>query len=126
MPAKRNDTRRGTRLGRSNAPKSSTVKMTDKEAMRAPHRTNFARLDAMTDDDIAQQIADNPDAAPDMSDALVARVDELLAEPKREQIALKVESDILAYLRAKGPGYQTRINAVLRAYVEQDKKRAKK
>lgn len=29
---------------------------------------NLARLDAMTDDDIAAQIASNPDAAPELTD----------------------------------------------------------
>ena len=29
---------------------------------------NLAMLDAMTDDDIAKQIADNPDAAPELTD----------------------------------------------------------
>ena len=29
---------------------------------------NLARLDAMTDEDIARQIADNPDAAPELTD----------------------------------------------------------
>jgi hypothetical protein len=30
---------------------------------------NLARLDAMTDEDIAAQIASNPDAAPELTDA---------------------------------------------------------
>jgi hypothetical protein len=29
---------------------------------------NLARLDAMTDEDIARQIAENPDAAPELTD----------------------------------------------------------
>lgn len=36
---------------------------------RAMQATDWDAIDAMTDDDIAQQIADNPDAAPDLSDA---------------------------------------------------------
>lgn len=34
---------------------------------------NLARLEAITDDDIAAQIADNPDAAPELDDAWFAR-----------------------------------------------------
>ncbi len=34
---------------------------------------NLAWLDALTDDDIAAQIADNPDAAPELDDAWFAR-----------------------------------------------------
>lgn len=34
-----------------------------------------------------------------------------------EQISLRVSSDILRFFRSSGRGYQTRMNAVLRAYV---------
>ena len=32
---------------------------------------------------------------------------------------LRIDSDVLAYFRGQGRGYQTRINAVLRSYVDQ-------
>ncbi len=35
---------------------------------------------------------------------------------RKEQIALRVDADVLAWYRAQGRGYQTRINAVLRAF----------
>ena len=34
----------------------------------------------------------------------------------KTSIALRVDADVLAWYRAQGPGYQTRINAVLRAF----------
>jgi|APHig6443717817_1056837.scaffolds.fasta_scaffold04074_2 putative transcriptional regulator len=39
------------------------------EEQAAIAATDWDAIDAMSDDDIAQQIADNPDAAPDLSDA---------------------------------------------------------
>ena len=33
-------------------------------------------------------------------------------------ISLRVDADVLEWFKAAGPGYQTRINAVLRAYTE--------
>ena len=36
---------------------------------------------------------------------------------------LRVDPDVLAFFRAGGAGYQTRINAVLKAYVEEMRKR---
>ena len=40
------------------------------------------------------------------------------AEPDRtEQITLRVKRSVLAYFRASGKGYQTRINQVLESYV---------
>ena len=36
----------------------------------------------------------------------------------KEPIKLRIDRDILAFFRSQGKGYQTRMNAVLRAYVE--------
>ncbi len=38
-------------------------------------------------------------------------------QPK-QAISLRIDQDILAWFRAGGPGYQTRMNAVLRAFVD--------
>jgi uncharacterized protein (DUF4415 family) len=37
-------------------------------------------------------------------------------QPK-QAISLRIDQDILAWFRDRGPGYQTRMNAVLRAFV---------
>jgi uncharacterized protein (DUF4415 family) len=36
--------------------------------------------------------------------------------PPKASIALRVDADVLEWFKAQGPGYQTRINAVLRAF----------
>ena len=43
----------------------------------------------------------------------------LKAVPPKAAISLRVDSDVLAWFKAQGPGYQTRINAVLRAFKEE-------
>jgi len=35
---------------------------------------------------------------------------------RKEQIALRVDTDVLAWYRGQGSGWQTRMNAVLRAF----------
>ena len=42
----------------------------------------------------------------------------LKAVPPKESVSLRIDADVLKWFRAKGDGYQTRINAVLRAYKE--------
>ena len=42
----------------------------------------------------------------------------VMPKPTKETISLRVDHDILAWFRAQGRGYQSRMNAVLRAYVE--------
>jgi uncharacterized protein (DUF4415 family) len=38
--------------------------------------------------------------------------------PPKASISLRLDADVLAWLKAQGPGYQTRINAILRAFKE--------
>ena len=46
-----------------------------------------------------------------------------LPEPRRKtHTNLRIDSDVLEFFREGGRGYQTRINAVLRSYVEQMKR----
>ena len=40
------------------------------------------------------------------------------------QLTIRVDSDVLEWFRKKGPGYQTRINKLLRAYMEAHPKEA--
>lgn len=42
----------------------------------------------------------------------------LVEGPLKKPVSLRLDPDILAHFKAQGPGYQTRINAVLRAYME--------
>jgi uncharacterized protein (DUF4415 family) len=36
--------------------------------------------------------------------------------PPKASISLRIDSDVLEWFKAQGPGYQTKINAVLRAF----------
>jgi uncharacterized protein (DUF4415 family) len=38
------------------------------------------------------------------------------SEDRKEQIALRIDKEVLAWYRAQGAGWQTRINAVLKAF----------
>jgi uncharacterized protein (DUF4415 family) len=41
----------------------------------------------------------------------------------KERITVRLDHDILDWLQAQGRGYQTRIHAILRAYVDTQKAR---
>jgi BrnA antitoxin of type II toxin-antitoxin system len=40
--------------------------------------------------------------------------------PAKEVISIRIDKDVLSFFRSTGPGYQTRMNAVLRAFVEHE------
>ena len=37
---------------------------------------------------------------------------------RKQLLSLRIDHDVLEWFREQGPGYQTRMNAVLRAYME--------
>ena len=41
---------------------------------------------------------------------------------RKEQLTLRIDSDVVDWFRRQGQGYQTKINALLRAYVEAHKR----
>jgi uncharacterized protein (DUF4415 family) len=43
---------------------------------------------------------------------------------RKKPVTLRLDADVLAWFQSRGKGYQTRINAVLRSYVEAHKKNA--
>lgn len=99
--------------------------MTAEEARQLVARgedgTDWGALRAMTDEEIDRQIAEDPDAAPEADDAWFAAAARAAAQrkgAKRQAIAFKVDPDVLAFFKRDGPGYQTRMHAVLRAYVD--------
>src|SRR6476661_3567673 len=89
------------------------ARLTVEEARQMKGRTDYAQLDAMTDEEIAQAVAEDPDAAPLDIDWTQAR---LVLPAGKESVTLRVDKDVLDWFRDQGRGYQTRINAVLRAY----------
>jgi uncharacterized protein (DUF4415 family) len=39
-------------------------------------------------------------------------------KPRKESLTIRLDADVLSWLRAEGPGYQTRVNVLLRAAME--------
>ena len=74
-------------------------------------KSDLKRIDQMTDEDI--DYSDIPEV--DASFFATARV---VVPPGKKQVTIRLDSDVLAWLKEQGRGYQTRINAILRAYYE--------
>jgi uncharacterized protein (DUF4415 family) len=83
-------------------------------------RTDWARVDSLTDEEIEAAVRDDPDAAPIVDDQWFASARLVMPQPK-EQISIRLDRDVLEHFR-RYPRYQTRINAILRAAMEHDKK----
>jgi uncharacterized protein (DUF4415 family) len=99
------------------------TRVSSDEARRLKGETDYARLDSMTDDDIAKAVADDPDAPPLDVDWDKANI---VIPPGKDIITLRLDRDVLEWLRAQGKGYQTLINQVLRAFYDAQIKRARR
>jgi uncharacterized protein (DUF4415 family) len=79
-------------------------------------KTDWKRLDATRGGDI--DFSDIPPMTPEMFAKSVVRVG-LKASLPKEQITLRLDADVLQWFRGRGAGYQTQINALLRAYMNE-------
>jgi uncharacterized protein (DUF4415 family) len=83
-------------------------------------KTDWAAVDALTDAEIEAAVRNDPDAVPldfDWSEAV------LVIPPKKKAISIRVDEDVLDYFKQHGAGYQRRMNAVLRSFMDQTRKK---
>ncbi len=78
--------------------------------MNKSSKTNWKKLEDMPDTDI------------DTSD--IAELDESffknakLTIPGKQSVTIRLDTDVLEWFKSQGQGYQTRINKLLRTYME--------
>ncbi len=70
---------------------------------------------------LAKAVAEDPDAAPLLDKEFWADA-EIVVPQGKKQITLRIDADVLTWFRSPGKGYQSRINAVLRRYMEAHEK----
>lgn len=80
-------------------------------------RTDWARVDTQTEEELIEAIRSDPDDE-ELEPGWVERAMVLRPEQPKERVTMWVDADVVNWFRAQGRGYQTRINAVLRAYYE--------
>ena len=74
-------------------------------------KSDLKRIDALTDDNIDySDIAELDDQF--FKDAKV------VMPPGKKQLTIRLDKDMLEWMQSQGRGYQSRINAILRAYYE--------
>ncbi len=111
-----------------------TAKEIEELIARGESKTDWARVDAMTDEDIERAIAEDPDWA-DFKDIDWANATIVVPgkphiplsdiwndfDPAKNltktAISIRIDADVLEFFRSKGKGWQTSINMVLRHYM---------
>jgi uncharacterized protein (DUF4415 family) len=116
-------TSRGGR--RTQGRKKKLVRTTTADLARMEDTSDWERVQGLTDVDIEQAIADDPDAPPVLDDAFWRNAEILDPRHEKSTITMRVDDDVLDFFKRGGSGYQSRMNAVLRAYVYARRQNAK-
>ena len=74
-------------------------------------------MEAQTDRQIRQATRSDPDAAPIADQAWFRRARIVLPEPK-QPVSIRLDRGVIDWCKRQRRGYQSRMNAVLRAYVQ--------
>ena len=85
--------------------------------------TDWDRVRSMSEEELERRIAEDPDAEildPDWDNAV------MVISGVKIPISIRLDPDVLDFFKTAGPGYQKRINAVLRSYMTHTLKRRKK
>ncbi len=83
---------------------------------RRKGKTDWERVKAMTEEEIDEAARSDPDAQP--TDAEFWKDAEIVLPDGKERITVRFDKEVLDWFRKQGKGYQTRMNAVLRTYME--------
>ena len=82
-------------------------------------QSNWARVRSLKDKDIAVD-RDAPEWSPQMFARAIVKKG-LKTPTSKALLSLRIDSEVLSWFRSQGPGYQSRMNALLRAYMEAHK-----
>lgn len=83
-------------------------------------RTDLARVRAKTEEELDRDIASDPDWKDVPRDWY--KEAEAVMPTAKKLLSLRLDADIVDWFKNRGPGYQTRMNAVLRAFIQQKKR----
>lgn len=78
--------------------------------MQKQSKTNVKHLKTMSDEDIKL------DDIPELDDEFFKSAQVTL--PSKQSVTIRMDSDVLLWFKKQGRGYQTRINKLLRRYME--------
>ncbi len=81
-------------------------------------KTDWRRLRGMTDAEVHEAVAGDPDVKP--TDESFWKTAQLVMRQRKGTVTIRLDADLLEWFRRE-KGYQTRINSILRAYMNAQK-----
>jgi len=94
--------------------------------MQKSTKSDLSRVRALSDADIERIALEDPDAQP-MTDEELTRAKKMRLEDflptTKAKVCLRLDREVVTWFRARGRGYQTKINAALRAFIDSQEHR---
>jgi uncharacterized protein (DUF4415 family) len=85
--------------------------------MKKKSETDWARVDSLTDESI--DYSDIPELSDDF-------FEKATFVPAKQLVTIRLDADVVEWLKRSGRGYQTRTNKILRAVMESQERPGKK
>ncbi len=102
-----------------------TAEEIDAMLARGESKTDWARVDAKTEEELAADMASDPawDGVPEDWVSRAHWATGLMGgqHENKRQVTMRFDADILDYFKAQGRGWQSRMNTVLRAFIERER-----
>ena len=92
---------------------------------RGESQSDWERVDALTEAELEASIDVEEEGEIDWDRLDWDGILDTLA-PAKKQLTIRIDEDVLEWFRTRGPGYQTRMNQVLRAFVEAQREKEAK
>lgn len=80
--------------------------------MKKQSQTDWDRLDKMSDEEI------DTSEIPVMGEDFFRNADLMMPSESKVPITIRIDKPVLEWFKSQGKGYQTRMNAILKAYVK--------
>ena len=84
-------------------------------------KTDWTAVDAMSDEMIEKAVKTDPDAAPILDKNWFKQATVVMPE-RKVPISIRMDREVVEWFKAHGSRYQSRMNAVLKAYVQAHRK----
>ncbi len=98
-----------------------SVAALNERSARGESLTDLTRIRGKTEDELERDVASDPEWSDVPRDWYLNAVP--VVPPAKTFLSIRLDEDIVGWFKQQGPGYQTRINAVLRSFVQQAGKR---
>lgn len=86
--------------------------------MKKQSQTDWDRLDKMSDEEI------DTSEIPVMGEDFFRNADLMMPSESKVPITIRIDKPVLEWFKSQGKGYQTRMNAILKAYVSSNREKA--